>query len=96
MASLLELPTPSIHLSPSYAPIHASILTLSYVGGFYLSPTIRKLPKDDPRVMKSRLRVAGVVTALGWLGTAAVLWTAEQKHLVGREVIAGFIARQAS
>lgn len=70
----LPVPAPVITL-PSYLPtLHASILTLGYVGSFYLSPTIRKLPKDDPRVMKSRLKVASGFTFLGWLSTATLLW----------------------
>lgn len=65
---------PEIHLPSWCGPAHASLLTLAYVGGFYVSPTIRKLSKDDPRAMRSRLRTAGVVTALGVAATGVILW----------------------
>lgn len=70
----LPVPPPSISLPAYLPPAHASLLTLGYVGSFYLSSTIRKLPKDDPCVMRSRLRVASGFTAVGWLGTAGLLW----------------------
>ena len=70
----LPVPIPTANLPSWLPPLHASALTLGYVGAFYLSPTIRKLPKDDPRVMKSRLRVASVATALGVAATGLVLW----------------------
>ncbi|CAO1625025.1 unnamed protein product [Parajaminaea phylloscopi] len=73
----LPVPAPSISLPGWYPPLHASLLTLSYVGGFYLSRTIRHLRKDDPRVMRSRLKVASIVTALGTAATGLVLWKSQ-------------------
>lgn len=76
-SSPLPVSVPLPFISAGWAPLHASVLTLSYVGGFYLSPAIRRLPKDDARVMRSRLKVTSIVTALGWAGTGLALWKAE-------------------
>ncbi|CAO1615246.1 unnamed protein product [Jaminaea pallidilutea] len=75
---------PEIHLPRWCGPVHASLLTLAYVGGFYVSPTIRKLSKDDPRAMRSRLRTAGVVTALGVAATGVVLWNGQTTAAAAR------------
>lgn len=100
---MLPLPplSPLAFPIPIYQTIlSSSLLTLSYVGGFYISTNTRighskavkdqdglQLTKNSPVVIKARLKTVSIVTALGCLGTMAGLaWKGVVKGQVSNNI----------
>lgn len=92
---LSSLPQPSAMplLQPYTSVTASSLLTLSYVGGLYLSSATRvgtinaqglRRTKNDADVVAARLKAVSATTAAGALATVALLWAHDGSERVGR------------
>lgn len=96
---LVDFPVAIPTLSPAFAASSASVLTLCYVGGLYVSTTTRigrakseegkLLTKDDPVVVRSRLRAAGAATLVSLAATVTFI---RRTAFGAQSTVFGFLA----